>query len=459
MKKFKDKYLFILYLLVFFGIAATIAFLQPHVDTPPLFGNPPDEVHRYLIPRFICRYGRLPNGFDPEVRIPSYGISYAFYTMLPYIIQGFVMRFVNLFTGSEAVLLYTARMVNVCFGTAMAAVVYAIGNRLFTDRRFKWLFCLLVMFLPQSLFIHTYVNTDSLCLFSTAVMVYALVRAYQEGFHKKVCIILAVGIIICALSYYNAYGYILSSILLFLFYFICKGKNGKPAYHGKEMLKAGILIAVIVMVGISWYFIRNAILYDGDFLGIESMKKCGEMYATAETGSPYTHSYQQRGVSIWQMLSETDFFAGMFMSFVGAWGSVSIVGNIWMYRFYKAVLVVGVVGFFLLRNKKTGDSFTKGREIFFHINLIFCAVMPLVLCIYYAYSMDFQNQGRYVMPGIIPVMYFVTKGLDKLSDQKWVPLWVRSTGVYSAIVLVIGMLFLMTFGYALPVYLQTGFAM
>ena len=456
--KIKDKYLFILYLLVFFGIAATIAFLQPHIDTPPLFGNPPDEVHRYLIPRYICRYGTLPNGFDPEVRIPSYGISYAFYTMLPYIVQGFVMRFVNLFTGSEAVLLYTARMVNVCFGTAMAAVVYAIGNRVFSDRRFKWLFCFLVMFLPQSLFIHTYVNTDSLCLFSTAVIVYALVRAYQEGFTKKISIILSLGIIICALSYYNAYGYILSSILLFLFFYIKKEQNGKITYQGKAMLKAGVFIAVIVLIGISWYFIRNAILYDGDILGMESMKKCGELYATAETGSPYAHSYQQRGISIFQMIAETDFFAGMFMSFVGAWGSVSIVGSIWMYRFYKAILVVGMVCFFLLRDKNS-SCISQGRKFFFQINMVFCAVMPLLLCIYYAYSMDFQNQGRYVMPGIIPIMYFVTKGLDKLSDRKWVPAWLRSTGVYTAIALVIGMLFIMTFGYAIPLYIETGFVM
>lgn len=459
MKKMSDKYLFVLYLLVFFGIAATIAFLQPHIDTPPLFGNPPDEVHRYLIPSYICQYGKLPNGFDPEVRIPSYGISYAFYTMLPYIIQGFVMRFVSLFTGSGVTLLYTARLVNVCFGTAMAAVVYAIGNRLFADRRFKWLFCLLVMFLPQSLFIHTYVNTDSLCLFSTAVIVYALVRAYQDGFTKKICVFLSLGIIICALSYYNAYGYILSSILLFLFYYIYKDKNGKLAYHGKEMLRAGILIAVIVLAGISWYFIRNAILYNGDFLGMESMKKCGELYATAETGSPYSHSYQQRGISVWQMILETDFFAGMFMSFVGAWGSVSIVGSIWMYRFYKAVFAVGMVCFFLLQNKNQAHSVSQGRQLFFHINMIFCAVMPLVLCIYYAYSMDFQNQGRYVMPGVIPIMYFVTKGLDKLSNRKWVPAWLRSTGVYAAIALVMGMLLLMTFGYAIPVYRQTGFVM
>ncbi len=459
MSKIKDKYLFIIYLLLFFAVAATVAFLQPHADTPPLFANPPDEAHRYLIPRFICRYGKLPSGFDPEVRIPSYGISYAFYTMFPYIIQGFVMRFVNLFTASEAALLYTARLVNVCSGTAMAAVVYKIGGRLFTDKRFQWLFCLLVMYLPQSLFIHTYVNTDSICLLSTAIIVYALVRGYQEGFDRKTGVILSIGIIICALSYYNAYGYILSSILLFLFYYVYKKPNGKLSYHGKEMWKAGLFIAILVLVGISWYFIRNAILYDGDFLGMETMKKFGELNATAAMGSPYANSYQQRGVSIFQMISETDFFTGMFMSFVGVWGSVSFGGSIWMYRFYKAVLVAGTICFFLLRRKHDDLNIWKGRRWFLNVNMIFCAIMPTLLCIYYAYSMDFQNQGRYALPGIIPIMYFVTGGLDKLSGLKWIPGWLRSTGVYTAIVLVTGMLLWMFFGYAIPIYTLYRFVM
>lgn len=459
MKKIQDKYLFMIYLLLFFTVATVIAILQPHIDTPPLFGNPPDEVHRYLIPQFICKYGKLPNGYDPEVRISSYGISYAFYTMLPYIIQGFIMRFVSLFTASAQVLLYTARMVNVCFGTIMAAVVYGIGNHLFSDRRFKWLFCLLVMFLPQSLFIHTYVNTDSLCLLSTAVIVYALVRAYKEGFTKKLCVILSIGIILCALSYYNAYGFILSSILMFLFFFIYKREDGKKGYHTKEMLKTGVFIAVIVLVGIGWYFIRNAVLYDGDFLGMESMKKCGELYATAETGSPYSHSYMQRGVSIIQMIKETDFFAGMYMSFVGVWGSVSIVGNIWMYRFYKVMLIAGLASFFLLKSPVKAETEERSRKLFFNINMVFCAVVPLLLCIYYSYSMDFQNQGRYAMPGIIPIMYFVTKGLEKLAYKKWVPAKIRSIGIYTMIIAVLVMILLMLFGYAIPVYKQTGFVM
>ena len=56
MQKKSEKIILTLYLLGFLALALTIALLQPLANTPPLFGNPPDEHARYLIPQFICRY-------------------------------------------------------------------------------------------------------------------------------------------------------------------------------------------------------------------------------------------------------------------------------------------------------------------------------------------------------------------------------------------------------------------
>ena len=87
-------------------------------------------------------------------------------------------------------------------------------------RMLQWIFCFEVMYLPESMFVHTYVNTDSMNLLSVAIIIYAWVRAYQDGFDAKASMILSLGIVLCALSYYNAYGYILSSILLFLGFYL-----------------------------------------------------------------------------------------------------------------------------------------------------------------------------------------------------------------------------------------------
>lgn len=466
MKKLQDKTILMIYLLVFFGVAATVALLQQHMDTPPLMSNPPDEAYRYLIPRYICRYGTLPNGYDPAVRIPSYGFSYAFYNMFPYILQGYFMRFVSIFTKSELVLLYTARFFNVICGTLMAATVYGIANRLFKDRRFKWMFCVLTMYLPQSLFIHTYVNTDSMCLLSTALILYAFVRAVQEGFTVKNSLLLSAGIILCALSYYNAYGYILSSILLFMSWFLSKNKSGGISYDWKRMLKRGFLIAGVVLAGIGWYFIRNAVLYDGDFLGIASRELCASMYASEAKNPLFANTYAKQGISVFAMLRETNFFAGMFISFVAAFGAVSIVGNIWIYHFYKAVLIVGLLSGLLIRRKKEQDKVKRFQTLFFHANMIFCILMPIILCIYYSYTMDFQNQGRYILPCVVPLMYYATAGLEKLAGLNWLPekfgrtkTFLKKAGnaaAYATITLAVVFLAVMVFGYAVPAYLAAG---
>ena len=46
MQKKSEKIILTLYLLGFLALALTIALLQPLANTPPLFGNPPDEQDR-----------------------------------------------------------------------------------------------------------------------------------------------------------------------------------------------------------------------------------------------------------------------------------------------------------------------------------------------------------------------------------------------------------------------------
>lgn len=454
-----ERILLFLYLAGFLVMALTMALNQPMANLPPGFVNPPDEHARFLIPKYICENGSIPTGLEEEVRIPSYGFSYGLYNVFPYIVQGYVMRFVSMFTGAPETLLVTARMVNVMFGLLMAMVVYRIGRKCFTDRRFRWLFCVSITYLPENIFMHTYVNTDSCCLLSVAMMVYALISCYREEMNRRNMIWMSGGIILCALSYYNAYGYILSCIILFLAYFL-KKENGHVTYAWREMLKKGGFISMIVLLGIGWWFLRSYVVLDGDILGLATREKLASEYAIESVNPLYLETYEKKGYSVWEMMQEKNTLEAAFYSFVAVFGSTSIPGSVWLYRFYKLFFAAGTVGcLYYLANRRERVKMG-GKKLLFHGNLLFCIAMPFALMIYYSYTMDYQDQGRYLLPALLPLMYYMVKGIEKLSAWHWgrmhLPRWLIGAGVAFCILGTILGALDMVYLRALPAYLEVG---
>lgn len=424
------------------------------------FGNPPDEYNRYLIPQYIAENGTLPNGYEESIRINGYGFSYGFQPILPYMLQGYAMRFVGLFTQSETALLYTARLVNLTLGLIMAVFVLLLGREWFRDRRFAWLFSFLVTFLPQSIFLHTYVNTDSCCMLSIAIMLYGLTLGLKDGFKRSSSVCMAVGIILCALSYYNAYGYILSCILLFTAFFLHR-TNGRFSFETKPFLKKGCFIAAIVLLGIAWWFIRSAVLYDGDFLGLRARNDCASLYAVPELHPDTRVTWESQGYSVFDMLKASDFLNLSVLSFIGMYGAMAIPTSIWVYRFYRYLFLFCVLLCILVPLSKTKaaavpDTQRRGLRIFWHVNMIFCILMPLFLSISYSYATDYQPQGRYLLPALLPLCYYCIHGLEKLLKLP-VGHGRKKEAVLTGMVCLLctaiaGMLIWTVLGYALPYY-------
>ena len=118
------------------------------------------------------------------------------------------------FTDDFDIYYKSMRLTNVLFGTLLAFVALRLGKRLFEKEK-AWFFAVLVTFLPGAAFLHTYQNMDSLALLATAWIFYCWVRAVQEGWTGKVCMQLGLAMSLCVMSYYNAYGFLLCSALLF----------------------------------------------------------------------------------------------------------------------------------------------------------------------------------------------------------------------------------------------------
>ena len=81
------------------------------------------------------------------------------------------------------------------------------------------------------------------------------------------------------------YGWILCSFLFFcLTVLLCREEPVKQRIA--FLFRRGIVIAAVTLVLCGWWFVRNAILYDGDFIGRKACAECAEKYAAMITGRP-----------------------------------------------------------------------------------------------------------------------------------------------------------------------------
>lgn len=434
------KHLEIIWEIVF--LAAVFVFTLMWAMKAP-FDASPDESMRFQIADYIMDHGSLPDGRDPAIRNANWGISYAFNPITTYIIAAAFGKITSLFTDSFTAVYRSMRLVNVIFGTLTAFFALKIGKRLFRKEA-AWFFASLVCFLPGAVFIHSYINMDSIALFSSAWIIYCWVRAVQDGWTNRICMQLAAAMAVCALSYYNTYGFLLCSALLFAGMML---KCGEKQWNYQEMFKKGIFILIVVFVLTGWWFIRNAVLYDGDILGMSTSTKYAEMYAIEELKPSNRQTPSSLGMSLYQMMIwqpgtwKYNWFATVLVSFIGTFGHMDVfMPDLWS-KAYLLFLFIGVVGNVLYfrehfsvsvrvisekREKdETGTTITRilrknqvwNAQNWMNQIMILAIVIPIILLVYYAYYSDFQAQGRYVMPALIPMMYFVTLGYDCLMKK------------------------------------------
>ena len=87
-------------------------------------------------------------------------------------------------------------------------------------------------------------------------------------------------------------------------------------------------------------------------------------------------------------------------------------------------------------------------------------VLPLIILIRYAYTMNYQHQGRYLLPALIPIMYYTVRGIQALSHAKFgkkqLPPVLVNIGVAFALFIAAGSAFYMVFIRSLPVYHTVG---
>lgn len=388
----KKTLFYILYVVSIFGVCCFVA-------GNIAYNAAPDEFARIPLAEYFMNNLSLPDARDPSIKISGWGYSYGSQPYIPQIISGVLMHL----AWDNPSSIFFARLTSALFMCGFAIFCILIAEKVFKKTCYKWMFIVFTTALPQILYIGSYVNNECMALLSSAMIVYGWIIALDSKWSWKSCIFLGISMSVCILSYYTAYGFCLATAII---YCINCYQQKVPI---KTFLIKGLLMVFIVFVLAGWFFIRNAILYDGDFFGLKIREIEGELYADPGLkpsdragnlgGSEYV---KDRSYALLVWLPWT------VMSFIGCFGYMTVKLPLIVYILYCLVFGAGIVGFFI----------TKKRMSLFKWIMIISIIIPFILSFVYSFTQDFQPQGRYVITIAVPLFYFIVKGYEGINRKK-----------------------------------------
>ncbi len=411
------------------------------------YNSCPDEKMKWDICKYIAENNSIPDGRDESIRDSIWGISYAFQPILTYMICAVFVKIASIFTTQQFALVVAARLVSTISMTLTIYFVIKIANKLFKDKGiYQYLFIVFIAFQPITAFLASYINNDSTAILAISIIIYLWILGLESNWKTKHCILLGGAVGFCALTYYNAYGYILCSVL------ICLSSAVLNKMDAKEIAKKALIVASVAFAVAGWWFARNAIIYDGDILGTKTQNEYGDKYALEQYKPSVRKTPENSNESIWHMLNEDAWANTTAKSFVGIFGYHSILMSNKIYYSYLSLWLIGGLGCLL----KFKDLFIykKEEKSKYILNYIFviAIIIPILLSIIYSYTSDFQPQGRYIMGIIIPFVYFVVNGIQTMLEKFIKSEKIRNIIIIMIMLLIIAISFKAIFAYVIPAY-------
>lgn len=375
------------------------------------FCNAPDEWMKWQLIDYVFKTGIYPPGYEPSLIDPIYGNTYAFEPAISYLLGAGMVKLTSLFTQDHTAYITAARMVSVLFSCGTVFLLFRIGNRLF-KKPLAWLMVLAVALLPQYTFMSSYINNDMFGIFCGALIIYFWIRGLDSGWATKDVIGLAIGFGLCLISYYFAYPYLLMSIILFAASMIHFTRKKKFGITGGVITKKLIIILVIVFAIAGWYFIRNAVLYNGDIFAMDSSSALAERYAAPDMRPSVRPTPQNMGISLPEMIFGMNWADTSLLSFFAVFGNMTVSAAKWLFVLFLIIAGAGAV--FSLNFKRMAAAKVESKLLM--AALILSAAGVILISLYYSYTADFQPQGRYLMQAVIPFAVVFCMGWQNIGD-------------------------------------------
>ena len=382
----------------------------------------PDEYMRYDIPKFIFTNGALPIGPEESIRNPIWGISYGFTISLTYILEACFMWIASLFSGSETVLLLSARFVNVLSAVGTTYFAMLIAKRKMPGNALRWVFITLMSLLPQIVFLASYVNNDTFSLLTVAMILYGWIVCLERQWDIPALAFLSVGLGLCLLSYYFAYSYVLMTVFVYVAWHLLH-KEGRSF---ATFIKKGLLILLIAFAISGWFFVRNAILYNGDIFSLNASRPYAEMYAMGAYKPSMRRTVAGSGIGVVEMLIKSSWIRGTYKSMIGVFGYLATQLPSIIFMGYTAVFAIGAVGALA----KAVSVLARGQGLDHHKDsaiiwggMVLASMVTVGISVYFSWSYNYQPQGRYIIVAMPCLSLMTATGWD------W---WMEKLGKHAA---------------------------
>lgn len=242
-------------------------------------------------------------------------------------------------------------------------------------------------------------NNEIVALCGVAIMCCMLAKGCLGGWTIRKGLLLAVGIIVAALGYWNVYGFILAAIVVF----IGSVATQTDLPSGDKITIIG-LAALLSAAGTFPFFILNLARY-GDLTGMSAFHAAYERWLQ-DGGEVLQQPYSQ---GLARLLRDTEYLKLTVKSFVGYFGYMAIPLSRALYRVYCAIAAAGVAAYAFHARAYKG-RYSKP----FYLAAAFSSFVTIALTLYYTLKVDYQPQGRYVIYILIPLVLLMALGFARV---------------------------------------------
>lgn len=394
---------------LYYLIAATVATRLPWVFMLPMYDAPDENTHFYII-KFMADHVQLPGpaeltaGGKESVYVPLPHFGY-----VPHVLAHWSLK--GIFDPTLA-----HRFGSFLIAPLMTYFSWWLGRQLFPGQKLLALAIpLLVVFHPQLVFVHSYSNNDVTSSTIAAALLCACAIMIQRGLSMPVTI--GIGLLCgwLALTKYTGYAVLPAVAAGFLLSaWIHRTAFVKLAYNAVSAL------ALAACISAPW-FIRNYQLYNGDFMGAQTMRQ--NWAALYDKPMEYY-------VSPFKILLDRKWWRLMFFSYWGMFGYFTkplLKPLYWTYTTFLAISFIGAIKSLMNQIRSSDESFfTRVSKVFGETDrakfqthalwliMLVCLLANLTAMLISSAGNVGGPQGRYLFTSEIPFLASLVFGLGSI---------------------------------------------